>query len=142
MGLRIKRGEHLMTVTKVLVIYSIAQKVRRTLVKLDHAGADDREFAIHEAGMVSGEDKLYIAIDVYKGFDTKLVNGALPLDIYIASIIGPPASDRCAVITGKGRVVAVIAADPRIDDHPDGFLIQDDAAYTGAKYDFERETAS
>jgi hypothetical protein len=137
-----------MPVTKVLVIYSRAQKVRRRLIKLDHPGADDREFAIHEACMVAGEDKLYIPIDVYNGFDSNSVNGALSLDNcialdnYIAGVIGPHTSDRCVVITGEGRVIATVAADPRIDDYPNGFLIQDDAAYTGGTYKFEMEKTS
>lgn len=129
-----------MPVTKVLVIYSIAQNVRRTLIKLDHPGADDREFAIHEACMVAGEGKLYIPVDVYNAFDSNPVNGMLPLDNYIAGIIGSRADDRCAVITGEGDVVAVIAADPRIDDHPHGFLIQERELVAGDVYEFETQS--
>lgn len=131
-----------MTVTKVGVVYSIAQCIFREVIVLDHAGADDSEFEIHKSNMKDGEGWLDIPLETFNSFDPNQGDTGNTLQVYIASILGNPSDDKCAVIAGDtDLILAVVAADPRIDSHPDGWLIQDDIASAGWTYDFENAVA-
>lgn len=46
------------------------------------------------------------------------------LDNYIASQIGEPLSDKCHVICEKRGKIAEIHADPDIDFHPEGKIVE------------------
>lgn len=131
-----------MTVTKVLIVYSAAQKIRRTTIILDHPGADDAEFAYWESTIVPGEIAVYIPLDEYNAMGKSDYSElGTSLDQWLAEQIGEPSSDQCAVVDGEnGYVSAVVRADPRIDDHPDGFLIQEPELVTGDSYDVDTQT--
>lgn len=120
--------------TKVGVIYSQAQLVLRELIIC----GDDDGYAVHQARMLPNEGWLEIPIDLYNSFDMEggryNINS---VDVYIASVLGEPLSDRCAVVAGDTDIVlSVICADPYIDDHPAGIIVQDDVAVNGEVYDF------
>lgn len=126
-----------MALTKVSVIYSIAQKLRRELLM---SKVDDKEIDIHKYRLQPGEGWLDIPLADFQEltFDGyALLDGADSIDGYIARILGCPSSDKCAIIDIDDSVVAVVLADPIIDDHPDGVIIQDDTLVVGDVYDFQ-----
>lgn len=99
--------------------------------------ADDSNYESWKNTLAGGEGWMEIPVDLYNSFDSDDINGNT-LDIYIASILGEPKSDSCAVVDGlTGEVIIVLAADPKIDERPDGWLIQDSACKPGDIYDFE-----
>ncbi len=125
-----------MALTKVCVIYSRDQLVRRELIVC----GDDADYDVHWRRMQSGEGWLNIPIEVYNNCSMETGRwGWDSIDTYIAAILGNPKSDICAIVNGE-EIVAVCAADPRIDQHPEGWIIQDDRALTGLVYDFENAT--
>ncbi len=119
-----------MTVTKAVVIYSKAQKVRRRVIKLDHEGAHDGHFDPHKEILHLNEGWLEIPIELYESFDPNKNE----LDNYVASQIGEPSSDRCVVVCPmEGIVKHILKADPDIDFHPDGKIIFHETAIKGEK---------
>ena len=120
-----------MALTKVGIIYSLAQLVRRELIKC----ADDSGYKAHIDRLLPGEGWFEIPIDVYNSFGNPHA-----IDDYLEASVGAALSDRCAVINGD-NIVAVCCADPAIDRHPDGWIIQDDTAQAGWTYDFVNAVA-
>lgn len=115
-------------ITKVGVIYSLSQLVPRIVFEFTY---DDTEAEKYKNNIRSGEGWLDVPIEYYDGAEGSIFRG------YISSQIGDPQSDRCAVIYGDGEVITILHADPVIDDHPGGFVIQDNIAMPGDTYDFE-----
>lgn len=116
-----------MTVTKIGVVYSKKQKVRRRLIKLDHDNAHDDEFNEHKEYLHKNEAWLDISLELYNSFTNDK-----QLDEYIASQIGEPKSDRCVVVCKKTKnVLHVIHGDPTIDKHPSGKIIAHKEATIG-----------
>lgn len=130
-----------MPVTKVGVIYSKAQNLRRSVIV---CGNDDSQYEQFKSALHPNEGWLDIPLEDYASFTldpNDITAGAYALDAYIAQILGaPPSSDKCAVINGED-IVSVCCADPSIDEHPDGWIIQDDAAQVGGIYDFDNAMA-
>ena len=121
--------------TKVGIIYSLAQLQRRKLISSD---VDDAHIDLHKSDMSSSEGWIDCPLSIYNSFAD--ANG---LDAWLATMIGDKTSHRCAVVAGDtGIVQAIIGADPVIDDHPLGFVIQDDTAMLGWNYDFVNAVAS
>lgn len=102
-----------MTKTKVVIVYSPGQGLRRTTIIPD----DDSQVPIHTANLAHGEAVMVGLLSDYRriGPDAMLVR-------YLGR---KPTTDRCAVINAAGYVVAVIRADPAIDRHPAGRLHRD-----------------
>ena len=120
--------------TKVGIIYSLAQLQRRELIISD---VDDANIDLHKGRMLAGEGWIDCPISIYNSFTD--ANG---LDAWLATVLGEKTSHRCAVIDGEtGIVQAVVGADPIIDQHPDGIIIQDDTAQAGWTYDFVNAAA-
>lgn len=116
--------------TIVGIVYSPNQLRRRRVVVSDDA---DEHVMAHALSMQPGEKFLTIDRDTYAVF-----NHPDQLDDHIATLLGGPKLDHtCAVVAGDNSIVAVVGADPRIDDHPLGVLIQDEAAETGLTYDLD-----
>lgn len=115
-----------MAATKVLVVYSISQKIRRRLIVLNHQNAHDGEFHHHLVGLLPGEGFFYIPIEVYNAFGNKPADqqSGNTVDHHVASILGNPENDHCALVDSQGNVLSVCCADPLIDKHPDGTLIE------------------
>ena len=115
-----------MAATKVLVIYSKKQKVRRRLVICDLDHEHDGHLDHHRATMHELEDYLEIPLNEYRQMDHDA------LQAYIANAIGAPESDRCAVVCHKtGIVKHVVRADPEIDFHPEGRIVPHETAVVG-----------
>lgn len=73
-----------------------------------------------------------IPLDVYNKF-----SHPDHIDRHIEKILGAKASShKCAVVDNNNNIIEVVCADPSIDEHPLGVLIQDDYAVSGAIYDF------
>jgi len=117
-----------MAATKISVVYSVTQNVVRTIISNP---VDDSHIDLHKQNLQPNEAWLDIPLEASRNF--KSVND---VQSYVAGIIGPPSSDRCLVVAGDDTVLAIIKADPIIDDHPAGVLIQDESADVGIKYDF------
>lgn len=99
-----------MTATKVLVIYSKAQKVMRRLVICEQ----DDHYKSHIETAHEKEGLLEIPLDLYNTFDAE------KLARYVEDEIGKSTGDECVVICPYGTTKAFIHADPEIDYHPDG----------------------
>ena len=118
--------------TKVGIIYSLAQLQRRRLIISD---VDDSHLDLHRTGMASGEGWIDCPLSIYNSFSD--ANG---LDAWLATMIGDKTSHRCTVVAGDTNVVqCIIGADPIIDSHPAGIVIQDDVSMVGDIYDFEAQ---
>lgn len=116
-----------MALTKVGVVYSKTQKVVRRIIMND---TDDSYIDTHKNYInLGGEGWLDIPLDV---FNQLISTGTF--DSYLENIIGKATSDICAVIDGNDMAVLKIHADPIIDEHPDGVLIQDENAVMGEIY--------
>jgi hypothetical protein len=94
---------------KVGIVYSIAQKVRRRCIVLDHPGAINDELEHHKALLLPGEGWLEIDDDHYHTLNHQ------GLTDHIANIIGEPTSHRHVIIDDEDRVVHVVGFDPAID---------------------------
>lgn len=107
-----------MAATRYGILASIAQRRRRVLIKYD----SDSEARVQPR---SGEVYLEQTVADYnqRGPD------AAVLDHFAAA----PLSDRCAVVAA-GAVVQLVLADPLIDVHPLGQLVQAPAANIGDTY--------
>ena len=101
-----------MAQTQVIIIYSLNQNKRRTVVIPD----DDSHIPVHTANIQPGEAVLLGSLAEYKaiGPDAMLVNHTGK----------QPSNDRC-VIHANGKINAVVSADPLIDTHPLGQIIHD-----------------
>lgn len=110
-----------MPVTKVGVVYSSAQLVRRRIIKSD---SDDADIDIHKATMLPGEAWLEIPLNVYNKFGNTPKDHVTgnTLDVHIASILGNPKNDVCVIVSPDGNIVGYCHADPSIDSHPAGTL--------------------
>lgn len=124
-------------ITKVGIVYSIDQNVRRRLIKYTW---DDSEADVHKKCLADGEGWLDIDIDLYNKFSINY-SQLSDLDIHIASIIGQPKDDRCTIVADTGEVFGSICADPIIDSKEEGFLIVDPKAIGAIHYDFKTQTA-
>lgn len=116
-----------MALQTVGVIYSLNQLVRRQTIV---PSMDDSELQPFKDMLPDGCGWLDVHISFFYALSVE------EFDEFIATQIGNAHSDRCAVIYGED-VVAVIKADPSVDEHPEGILIQDDTAEVGDTYDFE-----
>src|SRR5205807_1944920 len=100
--------------------YSPTQGVRRTTIIPD----DDSQvpgYADWLQGM--GESVLVGTLEDYRSIGP---------DVMLARHRGQePSSDRCAVVSQDGVVVALVRADPEIDKHPDGRLVIHETAQIG-----------
>jgi hypothetical protein len=116
------------TVTIVGVVYSPNQnRVRRVVVSDEH----DLHILIHRNMMTHGEQFMVIPKETFDSF-----THPNHLHDHVAAVLGSPAtSHTCAVVAADDTIVAAVHADPAIDDHPDGHIIQDDDAVAGLKYD-------
>ncbi len=112
-----------MPVTKVGCIYSIAQNLRREIIKSD---IDDSHIDAHKARMLPGEGWLDIPIDIYNSFGNNPEDHAIgnTVDAHIASVLGNPKNDVCAIVAPDGSIAGYCNADPAIDTHPAGILKQ------------------
>ena len=117
-----------MALTKVGVKYSSSQKVRRELI----VASTDALVDVHKSTILPGEAWLDIPIETFNAFTTPQ-----EVDTYLQGILGNPTSDYCLIIDGTNTIVSIVRADPIIDDHPDGVIIQDTYAQVGWNYDFE-----
>lgn len=115
-------------VTIIGVVYSPNQnRVRRVIVSDEH----DLHVLIHRNMMTHGEQFMTIPKETFDGF-----THPDHLHAHVATVLGQPAtSHTCAVVDANDMIVASVHADPAIDDHPDGHIIQEDEAVTGLKYD-------
>lgn len=108
-----------MAQTKVVIIYSPNQNVRRTVIIPD----DDSQIPIHTANIVKGEAVLVGSLSDYQ---------TIGPDAMLVAHTGQQASnDRCAVVGNLGNIIAVVRGDPLIDTHPLGTLIAHSTAITG-----------
>ncbi len=107
----------------IAVVYSKAQKVMRRMIVLDHANAKHEDFNPHKETLHEGEGWLEISAD-----RTAKFTSFEDLYTYLASIIGSPENDRCVVVCPEGNVKAVVRADPTIDTHPEGEIIEHSCA--------------
>lgn len=108
-----------LSATKICIVYSKRQKVRRRLIKCAH----DAHFQ-HHKNLHPNEGWLEIPIKVYEGFKHTIESFSdEKLKAHIAGIIGPPENDRCVVVCPQGTVKHIVCADPTIDFHPDGQII-------------------
>ncbi|MCK5612057.1 hypothetical protein KAR91_59855 [Candidatus Pacearchaeota archaeon] len=120
--------------TKFLIIYSTDQKVRRAVVKC----SDDAQYnAWKKSNSSNGLGWLMVPVEEYNAFNEDEKSIGNTLDVFVAARLGNPKSDKCVIVHGDGSIKGAICADPRIDDHPDGFLIQDIDAVAGDTFDFE-----
>lgn len=114
-------------VTIIGVVYSSNQLTpRRVIVSTD----GDNHVMAHQNSLMSGEKFLTIPFETFNKF-----THPDHLKDHLSGILGPATSDVCAVIDHQDNIVAVVKADPRIDDHLMGHIIQDDDAVSGLKYD-------
>jgi|ERR1035437_6394029 hypothetical protein len=120
-----------MELTNVGIIYSKAQKVRREVI----VGGDDPTYRVHKDRLLPGEGWLDCPVEVYQSFTDPNA-----IDAFLALAIGEATSDSCVVIDNTDKILAVCCADPVIDDHPLGVIIQDDPAQVGDSYDFVNQT--
>ena len=85
-------------ITKVMVIYSKHQKVRRRLIKLSE-GQHDGCFDNYRSNLHPGESYLYIPLDIFEEFTNDS-----EIDDYISLKIGERKNDRCALVCSQGFV--------------------------------------
>lgn len=105
--------------------------VRGVLIPDTDAQLDAREAVLGPGVVMIRADRA-----TYAGMDPKDIVAAIgPVFPQARGQGGPKYPARCAVVDAAGNVVNVIAADPLIDTHPDGELIQDDDAGPGWKRD-------
>lgn len=120
-----------MPVTKIAVIYSIAQNRRRRVVI---PSFDDRELDWHIDNIAPGEGVVVMPIDT---LEQRPEGRAIPgkqVDAALEMHLGKPAlSDRCIVTNAQGDVIHVLCADPAIDTHPHGPVERHDTAGVGWK---------
>lgn len=115
-----------MTVTSVVIVYSKKQKVRRRVIKLDHAGAHHGHFKPHKDLLHKGEGWLEIPIQLYESFKND------ELDEHLVGVLGALESDRCVVVCPVDKTVKhVVRADPDIDFHPAGKILHHKTAKVG-----------
>lgn len=118
-----------MTITKIAVVYSKKQKVRRRVIVINHEGGEDAHYDAHKLDLHPGEGWLEIPLDIYRSFQSPH-----ELNDYIALQIGERQSDRCCVVCPiEGTVKHLIHADPEIDFHPAGKIVQHHTAQIGDK---------
>ncbi len=129
-----------MALTKVGIIYSLSQLVRRSVII---ATIDDSEYQY--VRLLDGEGFMYIPIETFELNTENDYSGAIALNQYIAAQIGQPSSDRHIVVDGStGIIIDSVHADPRVqadNDAVNGWLIQDDFAVSGWTYDFVNAVA-
>ena len=109
-----------MAQTKVVIVYSPNQNLRRAVIKPD----DDSQIPIHTANIAKGEAVLVGSLSDYQ---------TIGPDAMLAAHTGKqPTSDRC-IVHGNGQVMAVVRGDPLIDTHPLGTVALDTTgqAYAG-----------
>lgn len=99
-----------MASTQYIIVYSPNQNARRRVVKPD----DDSQIAGHIATHLPGEAYLLVSIDDY--------NSQGPDALLLAHTGNPPSSDHCMIIQ-DGTCLGHCKADPLIDTHPDGELV-------------------
>ena len=99
-----------MASTQYIIVYSPNQNVRRRVVQPD----DDSQIAHHLATNLPGEAYLLVSIADY--------NSQGPDALLLAHTGKSPASDHCMVIN-DGACLGHCKADPLIDTHPDGQLV-------------------
>jgi hypothetical protein len=109
--------------TKVVIVYSPNQNLRRTVIIPD----DDSQISIHTANILPGEAVLVGSLADYISIG--------PDAMLMAYTGRQPSSDRCMVISND-NVVAVFKGDPLIDTHPLGEVVADvtGKAMVGATY--------
>lgn len=118
-----------MPVTKVGIVYSKSQNRIRRVILSDF---DDGHIDRHKNYLLQGEGWLEIPLNTYNALTKDSI------DDHIETLLGGKASSHtCAVIDANNTIIACVCADPVIDDHPDGVIIQEDGAEVGAVYDFE-----
>lgn len=105
-----------MAITKVGVIYSLAQKVRRELIIADN----DSQYEMFKNNIHANEGWLEIPLDDYNKLSP------YEIDRYIADIIGPPSSDKCCIVDKDGSILSFVKGDPSIDVHTDGEVVSID----------------
>lgn len=115
-------------VTIVGVVYSPNQLTPRRVIVSSHS---DGHVMAHQNILIAGEQFITIPLDTFNQFTEPT-----HLDNHLESVLGVASSDVCAVVDCDDNIVVAIKADPRIDDHPAGHIIQDDEAVAGLKYDF------
>lgn len=110
-----------MAATKVVIIYSPNQNLRRTVI----IPSDDSEVRVHAANIHPGEAVLVGTLADYQKIG--------PDAMVLAATGIAPTSDRCAVVDHTGKVAAVVKGDPLIDSHPLGTLVAHPMAITGGR---------
>ena len=111
--------------TKVIIIYSPNQNVRRTTI-IPH---DDADIDIHVNNISKGE-----AVLIGEKSDYDTIGADAMLEKHTES---KPSSDRCVVVDGDDNVCCLIKGDPLIDLHSEGRIIQHDEAIVGWKKVYE-----
>lgn len=118
---------------KALIVYSGRTLVPRRLVVPDR----DEELDQHVAALHPAERYLAVEQDVVRSHP-QVGRGHVTRHI-VAEFHGRPEheipSGRCAVVDASGIVAEVIMADPGIDAHPAGKLIESDVANIGDRWD-------
>jgi hypothetical protein len=110
-----------MAQTKVIIIYSPNQNVRRATI-VPH---DDADIEIHVNNITKGE-----AVLIGEKLDYDTIGPDAMLSAYTKQ---QPSSDLCVVVDSNGNVCCGIKADPLIDSHPDGEIHQHEKACVGWK---------
>lgn len=95
-----------MAKTKVVIVYSPGQALRRTVI----IPSDDAQVPMHTANLAPGE-----AVMVGSLWDYRAMGPDMML---FRHVWRSPATDRCAIINPAGYVVAVSRMDPAIDRLP------------------------
>lgn len=89
--------------TKVVIVYSPGQALRRTVIIPD----DDRQVPLHVRNVAPGEAVLVGSLGLYR---------LIGPDEMLRRVLGRKSvSDRCAVVDARGVVIGHIGADPAID---------------------------
>ena len=118
-----------MALTKVGIVYSLAQNLRRRVIVPD----DDGELVFHKSSLAYGEAYIELPYATFQQFDSPT-----DLDAFLAIELNSanPGSDYCLVVDANDVIQACILADPIIDSHPLGTVIADTPAMVGDTYDF------
>lgn len=115
-----------MTATKVGIIYSVSQNVVRCIMSPDN----DAQLVAFKKTIVPGEAYIEQPIADYQS------RGAA---VFLKEQVGPPLSDRCAVISLEtNKVVTFLAGDPAIDGVLGHKFIPSDKAAIDDQFDGQK----
>jgi hypothetical protein len=109
-----------MAVTKIGILYSASQRKRRATLVPD----DDSQLSLMQRR--NGEVYIEQSVEDYRNFG--------PDHAVTVHAGGPPLSDRCAVVDSQENVVAVVGADPAIDEISGHTIVQHFDPHVGDRF--------